>query len=201
MTSNAYKVSKQNDRQQDLQDELDRLESEQTDKLNQILGMNNFTAIFFIQQKLILHYIDCILSTCIQKINDSIYELDAPGNHGNENATPELTLSMIERASITSVEFMSSFSKFLDGSQSGDHTSTITRALEFSDTIIDVLEHSKGITQFVMRDEDGEELVRLGKGCAESCIQYFSSVMSTYLKMLPHAQRPEVVIQGDMRVR
>jgi hypothetical protein len=30
----------QNDRQQDLQEELDRLESEQTDKLNQILGMD-----------------------------------------------------------------------------------------------------------------------------------------------------------------
>ncbi|CAO0799002.1 unnamed protein product [Mucor circinelloides] len=171
----------QNDRQQDLQEELDRLESEQTDKLNQIL--------------------DCILGTCIQKINDSIYELDAPGSHGNENSTPELALSMIERASITSVEFMSAFSKFLDGSHTGDHTGTITRALEFSDTIIDVLQHSKGITQFVMKDEDGEELVHLGKGSAEACIQYFSSVMSTYLKMLPPAQRPEVVIQGDMRVQ
>jgi hypothetical protein len=141
------------------------------------------------------------LSTCIQKINDSIYELDAPASHGNENSTPELALSMIERASITSVEFMSSFSKFLDGSNTGDHTGTITRALEFADTIIDVLQHSKGITQFVMRDEDGEELVQLGKGSAEACIQYFSSVMSTYLKMLPPAQRPEVVIQGDMRVQ
>lgn len=30
----------QNDRQQDLQEELDRLENEQTDKLNQILGTN-----------------------------------------------------------------------------------------------------------------------------------------------------------------
>ncbi|KAI9341835.1 I/LWEQ domain-containing protein [Pilaira anomala] len=171
----------QNDRQQDLEEELNRLESEQTDKLNQIL--------------------DCILSTCIQKINDSIYELDQPGSHGKENSTPELALSMIERASITSVEFMSAFSKFLDGSQTGDHTGTITRALEFSDTIIDVLQHAKGITQFVMRDEDGEELIKLGKGSAESCIQYFSSVMSTYLKMLPRAQRPEVVIQGDMRVQ
>lgn len=147
------------------------------------------------------HLIDCILGTCIQKINDSIYELDAPGSHGNENSTPELALSMIERASITSVEFMSAFSKFLDGSHTGDHTGTITRALEFSDTIIDVLQHSKGITQFVMKDEDGEELVHLGKGSAEACIQYFSSVMSTYLKMLPPAQRPEVVIQGDMRVQ
>jgi hypothetical protein len=108
---------------------------------------------------------------------------------------------MMERASINSVEFMSCFSKFLDGSNAGDHASTITHALGFSDTIIDVMQHAKGITQFVMRDEDGEELVRLGKASAESCIQYFSSVMSTYLKMLPPAQRPEVVIQGDMRVQ
>ncbi|RCH87740.1 sla2 Src like adaptor 2, partial [Rhizopus stolonifer] len=163
--------------QQDLQEELGRLEMEQADKLNQIL--------------------DAILSTCVQKINDSIYELDS--QHGNENSTPELALSMIERASITSVEFMSSFSRFLDGSNSGDHTGTVIRAIEFSDTIIDVLQHAKGITQYVLRDEDGEELVKLGKGSAESVIQYFSSVMSSYLKMLPHAQRPEVVIQGDMR--
>ncbi|KAG1142464.1 hypothetical protein G6F37_002626 [Rhizopus arrhizus] len=169
----------QNDRQQDLQEELNRLEIQQTDKLNQIL--------------------DAILSTCVQKINDSIYELDS--QHGNENSTPELALSMIERASITSVEFMSAFSRFLDGSNSGDHTSTIIRAIEFSDTIIDVLQHSKGITQYVMHDEDGEQLVRLGKGSAEAVIQYFSSVMSSYLKMLPPAQRPEVVIQGDMRVQ
>ncbi|KAI7901271.1 I/LWEQ domain-containing protein [Cokeromyces recurvatus] len=171
----------QNDRQHELQEELSHLESQQTDKLNQIL--------------------DCILSTSIQKINGYLYEMDAPNYHGNENATPELALSMIERASITSVEFMSAFSKFLDGSNTGDHTSTITRTLEFADTIVDVLQHAKGITQYVMRDEDGEELVKLGKASAESCIHYFSSVMSTYLKMLPPAQRPEVVIQGDMRVQ
>ncbi|KAI9481093.1 MAG: ANTH domain-containing protein [Benjaminiella poitrasii] len=171
----------QNDRQHELQEELSRLEGQQTDKLNQIL--------------------DCILTTSIQKINDCLYEMDAPNYHGNETATPELALSMIERASITSVEFMSAFSKFLDGSNTGDHTSTITRTLEFADTIIDVLQHAKGITQYVMRDEDGEELVQLGKASAQSCIHYFSSVMSTYLKMLPPAQRPEVVIQGDMRVQ
>jgi hypothetical protein len=120
--------------------------------------------------------IDSILSTCVQKINNGIYVLDSPGNHGNEDATPELALSVIERASITSIEFMSAFSRFLDGSNTGDHTIAITFALEFTDTIIDVLQHSKGITQYVMRDEDGEELVQLGKSSAESVIRYFSSV-------------------------
>ncbi|ORZ19052.1 cytoskeleton assembly control protein [Absidia repens] len=171
----------QNDKQADLQEELELLETQQTDKLNQIL--------------------DSILSICIQKINDGVYELETPGQHGNENATPELTLSMIERASITSVEFMSAFSKFLDGSNSGDHTSTITRALNFADTINDVLIHGKGITRLVIDDEDIDEIIKLARQSAEACIQYFSSVMSTYLNMLPRAQRPEVVIQGDMRVQ
>ncbi|KAG0167850.1 sla2 Src-like adaptor 2 [Apophysomyces sp. BC1034] len=170
-----------NDKQRDLQDELERLEADQTNTLNQIL--------------------DSILTTCIQKINDGVYELETPGQHGNENATPELTLSMTERASITSVEFMSAFSKFLDGSNSGDHGLTITRALGFADTIIDVLLHAKGITRLVVEDEDIEEMIKLARQSAEACIQYFSSVMSSYLKMLPPAQRPEVVIQGNMRVQ
>ncbi|OAD78868.1 hypothetical protein PHYBLDRAFT_62370 [Phycomyces blakesleeanus NRRL 1555(-)] len=171
----------QDDKKQNLEDELERLEYEQSNKLNQIL--------------------DAILSTCIQKINDGVYELELPNQHGNENTTPELTLSMIERASITSVEFMSAFSKFMDGSNSGDYTVTITRAIGFSDTIIDVLVHSKGITRLVLEDEDIEEIIKLARQSAESCIQYFSSVMSNYLKMLSPAQRPEVVIQGDMRVQ
>ncbi|KAI9028872.1 ANTH domain-containing protein [Phycomyces nitens] len=171
----------QDDKKQNLEDELERLEYEQSNKLNQIL--------------------DAILSTCIQKINDGVYELELPNQHGNENTTPELTLSMIERASITSVEFMSAFSKFMDGSNSGDYTTTITRAIGFSDTIIDVLVHSKGITRLVLEDEDIEEIIKLARQSAESCIQYFSSVMSNYLKMLSPAQRPEVVIQGDMRVQ
>ncbi|KAI9248285.1 I/LWEQ domain-containing protein [Phascolomyces articulosus] len=170
-----------NDRQADLQEDLDRLESQHADKLNQIL--------------------DSILNTCVQKVSDGVYELENPGQHGNENATPELTLSMIERASIMSVEFMSAFSKFLDGSDSGDHTETITRALEFADTIVDVLLHAKGITRLVLNDDDIDEIIRMARESAEAVIQYFSSVMSNYLKMLPLAQRPGVLIQGSNRVQ
>lgn len=130
-----------------------------------------------------------------------MYEFESPGQHGNENSTPELTLSMIERASITSVEFMSAFSKFLDGSNSGDHSTTITRALEFADTIVDVLLNSKGITRLVPNDNDVEEILYPAKRSADAAIQFFSSVMSGYLKMQPPAQRPEIIIQGDMRVQ
>ncbi|KAI8064718.1 ANTH domain-containing protein [Gongronella butleri] len=171
----------QNDRQADLQEELERLELQQTDKLNQIL--------------------DSILSVCTQKINDGVYELDTPGQHGNENATPELTLSMIERASISSVEYMSAFAKFYDGSRTGDHTNTITTALNFADAITDVLLHAKGITRLVVDDADMDEITGLARHSAEATIMYFSNCMSTFMNMQRRAQRPEIVIQGNMRVQ
>ncbi|ORZ02876.1 ANTH-domain-containing protein [Syncephalastrum racemosum] len=163
-----------------LQGQLDMLEESQSKKLDQIL--------------------DCILTTCVQKVNEGVHELESPGQHGNENATPELTLSMIERASILSVEFMSSFSRFLDGTGTGDHTVAITRALEFADTITDVLVHAKGLTR-MLTDEEGAEITSLARRSAEAAIQFFSSVMSSYLKMLPVSQRPEIVINGDVRVQ
>ncbi|KAI8369538.1 I/LWEQ domain-containing protein [Radiomyces spectabilis] len=169
------------DNQKDLQDELERLQSRQASQLDEIF--------------------DSILATCIQKVNDGIYELETPGQRGNENATPELMLSMIERASITSVEFMSALSKFMDGSQAGDHTMAITRTLEFADTIIDVLLHSKGIIRFLTDDQDEELVINLAKTCAEVTIQYFGSVMSSHLKILPSSQRAETVIKGDERVQ
>ncbi|KAI7858413.1 ANTH-domain-containing protein [Circinella umbellata] len=172
---------KNNNNSEELQEDLDRLKNEQNSKLDQIL--------------------DTILATCVQKINDGVYELESPGQHGNENATPELTLSMIERASIMSVEFMSAFSKFLDGSDLGDHSITITRALDFSDTIVEVLLHAKGITHMVPKESDVDEIINFSKKCAEAGTQFFSSVMSNYLKMQPISQRPEIIIQGDMRVQ
>ncbi|KAI9313455.1 I/LWEQ domain-containing protein [Dichotomocladium elegans] len=170
-----------NDNSKSLHEEMVRLRSEQSDQLDKIL--------------------DTILATCIQKVNDGIYEFELPGQHGDDNSTPELSLSMIERASITSVEFMSALGKFFDGSNAGDHSNTVTRALELADTINDVLKHSKGVTRLIPNENEASEIIGLAKRCAEAAIQFFSSVMSNYLKMQPRMQRSEVIIQGDVRVQ
>ncbi|CAO3692072.1 unnamed protein product [Umbelopsis ramanniana] len=164
-----------------LQEQIDRLESQQSYKLNEIL--------------------DSVLQTCIQKVKDGIFELEAPGQHGNENATPELTLSTIEKASISSVEFMSAFSKFLDGTDSGNHTDAINCSLNLAEGIVDVMVNSRGITRLSAGDEEAEDIIRVTKASAEAANTYFLNMTSTYINMLPAAQRPEVVIQGDMRVQ
>lgn len=141
------------------------------------------------------------MQTCIQKVKDGIFELEAPGSHGNENATPELTLSTIEKASISSVEFMSAFSKFLDGTDSGNHTDAINCSLNLAEAIVDVMINSKGITRLSAGDEEAEDIIRVTKASAEAANTYFLNMTSTYINMLPAAQRPEVVIQGDMKVQ
>ncbi|KAI8583567.1 hypothetical protein K450DRAFT_221738 [Umbelopsis ramanniana AG] len=164
-----------------LQEQIDRLESQQSYKLNEIL--------------------DSVLQTCIQKVKDGVFELEAPGQHGNENATPELTLTTIEKASISSVEFMSAFSKFLDGTDSGNHTDAINCSLNLAEAIVDVMVNSRGITRLSAGDEEAEDIIRVTKASAEAANTYFLNMTSTYINMLPAAQRPEVVIQGDMRVQ
>lgn len=164
-----------------LQEQIDKLESQQSFKLNEIL--------------------DSVLQTCIQKVKDGIFELEAPGQHGNENATPELTLSTIEKASISSVEFMSAFSKFLDGTDSGNHTDAINCSLNLAESIVEVMVNSKGITRLTTDDEGAEDIIKVTKASAEAANTYFLNMTSTYINMLPSAQRPEVVIQGDMKVQ
>lgn len=144
---------------------------------------------------------DSILTTCIQKINDGIYVLEAPGQGGNQNATPEYTLSMIEKASAASTEFLSAFARFMDGSGLGDHSIAITRALSLAQAIEDVIVNAKGIARLAAEDETVEELVKVTTQAAQAAISYFSNVMSTHLEFLPRAQRPEVVIQGNMRIQ
>ncbi|KAI9288863.1 ANTH-domain-containing protein [Umbelopsis sp. AD052] len=164
-----------------LQEQVDRLESQQSYKLNEIL--------------------DSVLQTCIQKVKDGVFELEAPGQHGNENATPELTLTTIEKASISSVEFMSAFSKFLDGTDSGNHTDAINCSLNLAEAIVDVMVNCRGITRLSAGDEEAEDIIRVTKASAEAANTYFLNMTSTYINMLPAAQRPEIVIQGDMRVQ
>ncbi|OZJ02100.1 hypothetical protein BZG36_05212 [Bifiguratus adelaidae] len=169
------------DSESKLQEKLDTLTADHVDKLNEIL--------------------DTIFANCIQKLNDGIYELENPGTQGNTNATPEYALSMIERASTASSEFMSAFGHFLDGSNSGDHASAITTALGLAQTLDDVMINAKGITRYAAEDSTVDALIASTREVGDSCITFLSNVMSSHLNSLPRPQRPEVVLLGDMEVQ
>ncbi|KAF9949698.1 sla2 Src-like adaptor 2, partial [Mortierella alpina] len=127
--------------------------------------------------------LDSILETCISKVEESIYDLESPTQLGNQHATPEFTLSMIEKAQTASTEFELSLMQYLRTSASSDvnQVEAIRSALTLSQTLADVLTNAKGITRLAKKDEDAEDIIRQAKGSAIATQEFFTNVMSSRL--------------------
>ncbi|CAG8500681.1 6435_t:CDS:10 [Funneliformis mosseae] len=146
--------------------------------------------------------LDSIFQTCIQKIDDSLYELESPMQTGNQNATPEYTLSMIEKATTECSEFSYAFQKFLKSSRTNNHTEVIKSATNFSQAIADVLVNSKGITRLADEDDEiSEEIVGIAKIAANMSQKFLLNVQSFKLDDLSLSKRTDIVLQSDMDVQ
>ncbi|CAG8617448.1 16903_t:CDS:10, partial [Dentiscutata erythropus] len=146
--------------------------------------------------------LDSIFQTCIQKIDDSLYELESPMQTGNQNSTPEYTLSMIEKATTETSEFSSSLKKFLQSNRTKDHTEVIKSATNFSQAISEVLVNAKGTIR--LADEDDEitdEIIGASKMAANISQQFLLNVQSFKLDNLSESQRIELVLQSDKNVQ
>ncbi|KAF8934712.1 sla2 Src-like adaptor 2 [Haplosporangium gracile] len=142
-----------------LQERLDQMMSSHKRKMQQIL--------------------DSILETCISKVEESIYDLESPTQLGNQNATPEFTLSMIEKAHTASTEFELALLQYLRPSSEVNQVEAIRAALNLSQTLADVLGNAKGITRLAKKDEDAEEIIRYAKSSAVATQEFFTNVTSS----------------------
>src|SRR3954453_19327451 len=118
---------------------------------------------------------------------------------GNQNSTPEYTLSMIENATTECSEFSYAFQKFLKNNRTKNHTEVIKTATSFSQAIADVLINSKGITRLAGEDDEtSEEIIGAAKIVANTSQRFFLNVQSFKLDDLPASKRSGVVLQSDM---
>ncbi|KAF9574003.1 sla2 Src-like adaptor 2 [Mortierella alpina] len=122
--------------------------------------------------------LDSILETCISKVEESIFDLESSTQLGNQNATPEFTLSMIEKAHTASTEFELALLQYLRPSSEVSQVEAIRSALNLSQTIADVLGNAKGITRLAKRDEDAEEIIRHAHSSAVTTQEFFTNVTS-----------------------
>ncbi|GJJ78567.1 hypothetical protein EMPS_10926 [Entomortierella parvispora] len=125
--------------------------------------------------------LDSILETCISKVEESIYDLESPTQLGNQNATPEFTLSMIEKAHTASTEFELALLQYLRPSSEVNQVEAIRSALILSQTLTDVLGNAKGITRLAKKDEDAEDIIRHAKSSAVATQEFFTNVTSSRL--------------------
>ncbi|KAG0371041.1 ANTH-domain-containing protein [Gamsiella multidivaricata] len=127
--------------------------------------------------------LDSILETCYNKVEESIYNLETPTQPGNQHATPEFTLSIIEKAQTASTEFELTLMQYLRTSSSNDvnQIEAIRSALHLSQALGDVTDNAKGITRLAKKDEDAEDIVKQAKEAAQATQQFFKNVMSSHL--------------------
>ncbi|KAH9820049.1 ANTH domain-containing protein [Melampsora americana] len=152
-------------------------------------------------QKKLNAIIDSIIQACVARIDDAIYELESSMQAGNESATPEYTLSMIEKAQTISMEFAAVFGLFLDGAPGGEHVEVIKTSNSLANCIAEVLVNTKGITRFASNDEAVDAMIQVGKVSGEVSLKFFSSLVSYRLNILAPQARKELVVKGNAETR
>lgn len=143
--------------------------------------------------------IDSILQACVQKVDDAIYELEAPMQSGNTTATPQYTLSMIEKAMATATDFATTFNLYLGRKSGGGYVDVIKTANEFAQAVSDTLLASKGITRFADGDDASEKLVGVAKTTGDVVQRFFLNLQS--YKLTAGGNKEEVALRNNAEAR
>ncbi|KAK9703390.1 sla2 Src-like adaptor 2 [Basidiobolus ranarum] len=163
----------------ELQKFVDKLHSEQSSKLHNIL--------------------DAVFRSCIKKLNDATFELTSPASQGNQSATAQYVLSMVERAYITSSEFAISYLQYLSDSE--DQISVINTATAFAEAVSQLLNNVKGVTRLADEDDQVEEIIRSGRYSAEAAEKFFTDMLSSNILTSIESERPDVIAKGNHNIQ
>ncbi|THH09606.1 hypothetical protein EW145_g1899 [Phellinidium pouzarii] len=145
--------------------------------------------------------IDSILQACVQKVDDAIYELESPAQAGNQNSTPEYTLSMIEKAVNNATDFATVYNLYLGGEVGGEHVDVIKTASEFAQSLTDVLVNTKGITRLANDDDAVDKIVNVAKTAGDVGLRFFLNLQSYKLDLVPDHQKRDVATRNNVEVR
>jgi hypothetical protein len=146
--------------------------------------------------------IDSILQACVQKVDDSIYELESPTQAGNLNSTPEYTLSMVEKAVNNATEFAMIFNMYIGGEIGGDHVEVIKGANEFAQSLSDVLINTKGVTRLADNDDVSDKIIAVAKTAGDVGLRFFLNLQSYKLDLLASpTQKKEVAMRNNAEIR
>ena len=141
--------------------------------------------------------IDSVLQAGVQKIDDAIYELESTMQLGNQNATPEYTLSLVEKATISANEFAAVFDLYISGQKGGEHVEVIKTATNLSQSVADVLTNSKGLARLAKNDDAGEKLLRVAKSPGDIVLRGLLSIMSYRLDNISLPSRKELLVRNN----
>ncbi|KAJ3054666.1 sla2 Src-like adaptor 2 [Rhizophlyctis rosea] len=134
---------------------------------------------------------DNILLSCILTVDEAIYELDSPANLGNQTASPEYVLSLLEKTQAQCIDFGNSFVKLV---QTGEHRDAIGSSNSFAHSIAQLLHNAKGVLRLAAEDDQLEEIITTVKKGALGGRLFFDQVKSAALGAIDAAERPGHIV-------
>ena len=120
---------------------------------------------------------------------------------GNQNSTPEYTLSVIEKSLSNATDFATVFNLYLEGQPGGDHVDVIKGANEFAQAIADTLRSVKGITRLVEDEDASDRLVGVAKSAGDVGYRFFLNLQSYKLELIDRNQRTSVAMRNNGEFR
>ncbi|TXT04911.1 hypothetical protein VHUM_03994 [Vanrija humicola] len=143
--------------------------------------------------------IDSILQACVQKVDDAIYELEAPTSSGNNTATPAYTQSLIEKSMSNATEFATTFNLYLGRKSGGSYVDVIRTANELAQSLSETLLASKGITRLTDTDEAADKIVRFAKTSGDVGQRFFLNLQS--YKLTASGNKDEIALRNNAETR
>ncbi|CAK5264525.1 unnamed protein product [Mycena citricolor] len=183
-----------------MDDTIQRLQESQM-ALKDVSGANDteIDTLILDNQKKLNEIIDSILKACMQKVEDAIYELESPSQTGNANATPEYTLSMIEKAVNNATDFATVYHLYLGGEQGGEHVEVIKAANEFAQSLSEVLVNTKGTTRLASDDDAVDRILNVARTAGDVGARLFFNLQSFKLGGLQQSQKREVAMRNGAK--
>ncbi|EPY53376.1 huntingtin-interacting protein [Schizosaccharomyces cryophilus OY26] len=145
--------------------------------------------------------VDSVLFTGIQRLDTSLHELDSPMHAGNQYATPEFVLSIIENASNACMDFATAFNNYFADGPNADHSEVINSVNSFSTAMSEVSNNSKGLSRSTGDDQGSDQLVSQTRQMIELAKRFLSSLFSHSTMKMDVDQKTEMVINENVEMQ
>ncbi|KAI9199694.1 uncharacterized protein BJ171DRAFT_201126 [Polychytrium aggregatum] len=136
--------------------------------------------------------LDHVLQTCVLKVEDAIYELESPTHQGNQTASPEYVLSLLEKVQTICNDFGLSVVRLNTGGEPWD---VINTSNAFAHVVGQVMHNSKGVVRLAAEDELAEQILAIVKAGAMEVRGFFLQTQSHALASMAPDQRSSNVLQ------
>ena len=133
---------------------------------------------------------DKILSSSAYTFDQLILQVDDPSFLGNQGATPELILSVLEKVNSSCLDFGHSI---VAVSQGGDPKDVIGPMTAFLGSIVQLSNNTKGLNRLAKDDTISEELLKSLKCSILDAKDIFLTGQSASLASLPPSHRPDFI--------